>query len=235
MFHFKQFSISHSQSTMKVGTDAVLLGAWMPVPENCETILEIGSGCGVISLMLAQRTNAKITGIDIDEKSVKEAQKNAENSIWKNNVQFIHENVLNFAQKTTQKFELIVSNPPFFENSLKSPKTIRNISRHNDTLTLEQILNTVNILLPEKGRFGIILPVNASEKLVKLALEKNIYLTKKTHVYPTPSKKTNRMLMMFERENNVCEEDNLIIRDDRYTEAYCGVVGEYLLIEGMKD
>ena len=231
MFNFKQFSISHSQSTMKVGTDAVLLGAWIPLPENCENILEIGSGCGVIALMLAQRTNAKITGIDIDENSIIEAQKNAENSSWKNNVQFIHQNVQDFAQKTTQKFEVIVSNPPFFENSLKSPKPNKNISKHTITLSLEQILNMVHILLSENGRFGLILPIEASEKIEKLATEKHLYVTKRMQVYPTPTKKANRMLLMFERKKNICEEEKLIIRDGGYTEEYLEMVREYLRIE----
>jgi len=219
---------------MKVGTDAVLLGAWMTVPESCNAILDIGSGCGVISFMLAQRTNAQITGIDVDEKSVKEAQINAENFVWKDQVQFIHENVQDFVQKTTQKFDVIVSNPPFFENSLKSPETGRNISRHNDTLPLETLISTVNMLLSDNGRFGVILPLATAEKLEKLASEKQLYATKKTWIYPTPTKKPNRILMMFERENTVCEEDKLIIRDGDYTNEYYELVKEYLKIKNLK-
>ena len=231
MFHFKHFSVNHSQSTMKVGTDAVLLGAWLPVPEHYSTILEIGSGCGVISFMLAQKTNAQITGIDMDEKSVNEAQKNTENFIWKDRVQFIHENVLDFMQKTTQKFDVMVSNPPFFENSLKSPETNRNISRHNDTLSLETLISAVNILLSDNGRFGVILPVIPAEKLERAALEKQLYVTKKTWIYPTPTKKPNRILMMFEKEQTVYEEDNLIIRNNGYTDEYYQLVREYLIIK----
>jgi len=215
---------------MKVGTDAVLLGAWLPVSENCHAILEIGSGCGVISLMLAQRTDAKIIGVDIDEESVNEAQKNAENAPWKNRVQFIHENIQHFAQKTVQKFNIIVSNPPFFENSLKSPKTRKNISKHNDTLSLEELVAAVNILLSENGCFGVILPVEMAGKMEKLSLEKCLYATKKTWVYPTPTKKANRMLILFKREPAVCEEDKLIIRDNGYTNEYLQLVKEYLTI-----
>ena len=215
---------------MKVGTDAVLLGAWMPLPENCSTILEIGSGCGVISFMLAQRTSAQITGIDIDEKSVIEAQKNAENCIWNDRMQFIHENAQDFVQKTTQKFDVIVSNPPFFENSLKSPKTSRNMARHNDTLSLEVLISTVDTLLSDNGRFGIILPLVAEEKLRKFAFEKHLYATKKTWVYPTATKKANRMLMMFERENKFRKNNSLTIRNGDYTDEYLKLVEEYLII-----
>jgi tRNA1Val (adenine37-N6)-methyltransferase len=230
MFHFKQFSVSHSQSGMKVGTDAVLLGAWLPVPEDCKTVLEIGSGCGVISLMIAQRTEAQIIGIDIDENSVKEAQKNADASPWNKHVQFLHEDVRDFVQKTMQKFDVIVSNPPFFENSLKSPNPSRNRARHNDTLSLQEIINIVDILLSEKGRFGVILPVEAAEKLEKLAMEKHLYATKKIHVYPTPAKETNRIMLLLEREKSVCEEENIIIRNDGYTKEYYRMVDGYLTI-----
>jgi len=216
---------------MKVGTDAVLLGAWMPVPQSCRSLLEIGSGCGVISLMLAQRTNAMITGIDIDENSVKEAQNNAQNTPWNEKVQFLHENIQDFAQKTTQKFAAIVSNPPFFENSLKSPKTIKNISKHNDTLSFEMLISTVDILLSETGRFGVIIPMIAAEKFEKIAIAYHLYTTKKTYIYPTPTKKANRILMMFEREQKICEEDKLTIRDNGYTEGYYLLVREYLLIK----
>jgi len=216
---------------MKVGSDAVLLGSWMPVPENCQTILDIGSGCGVISLMLAQTTKAHVTGIDIDEKSVEEAQKNTEKFYKKDQVQFIHASVQDFAQKTTQKFEVIVSNPPFFENSLKSPDASRNISRHNDNLTFEELIAAVDILLSDNGRFGVILPLVPAEKLEKLALKKCLYATKKTYLYPLPDKKTNRILMMFERKKTACEKNNLIIRDGGYTHEYYMFVKEFLKID----
>jgi len=230
MFCFKRFSVNHSQSSMKVGTEAVLLGAWLPVPDNCKEILEIGCGCGVISLMLAQRCNAHITGIDIDEKSVKEAQNNAENSLWKNNVHFLHENVQHFAQKSKQKFDLIVSNPPFFENSLKSPKINKNISKHNVTLTFEELCASVDTLLLDDGAFGIILPADAKEKFEILAEKNHLYATKKTYIYPTSTKKENRVLMRFERKNRHCTEEKLVIRDKGYTDEYYQLVKDYLTI-----
>jgi len=229
MFHFKQFSINHSQSTMKVGTDAVLLGAWMPVPDGCRNILDMGCGCGVISLMLAQRTNAQILGIDIDEKSVIEAQKNAENSPWKERVVFIHENMQHFAQKTTQKFDVIVSNPPFFENSLKSPKKNNNLSKHNDSLTFDDIVVVVDKLLAENGCFGVIFPPDAAEKFEKLAILKSLYPTKKLFISPIPSKKVNRILTSFERKLHICEENKLTIRDSGYTNEYYQLVCKYVI------
>jgi tRNA1Val (adenine37-N6)-methyltransferase len=211
---------------MKVGTDAVLLGAWMPVPENCKSILDIGCGCGVISLMLSQQTYAKVTGVDLDEESVKEAQANAERSPWKDDVEFIHENIVDFAQRTTQKFDVIVSNPPFFENCLKSPIESRNKAKHNDTLSLQQILDSVNILLAKKGCFGVILPVDAAEKLEKLATENHLFATKKLHIYPTPNKEKNRMILVFEKEKSDCIEENICMTGNCYNK----LMSRYLLL-----
>lgn len=121
-FRFKQFEINHEKSTLKVGTDAVLLGAWTPIPAPCGRILDIGSGCGVITLMLAQRSNAQITGVDIDKPSIEEAAENANNSLWKNRINFINCSIQDFCTAEHQNnFDLIVSNPPFFVDSLKSP------------------------------------------------------------------------------------------------------------------
>jgi len=230
-FSFKQFTVSHSHSTMKVGTDAVLLGAWMPVPENCKSILEIGSGCGVISLMLAQRTKALITGVDVDEKSVEEAKKNADHSPWMNRVRFFQERIQDFSKKTSDKFDVIVSNPPFFENSLKSPISKRNISKHNDSLTFQELANAVDTLLTQTGHFGLIMPVNSAVAFEKIMLSLKFFATKKTWIYPTQKKNANRILMLFERIPNNCEEKSLIIRDKGYTNEYFELVREYLTIK----
>jgi tRNA1Val (adenine37-N6)-methyltransferase len=202
----------------------------MPLPDKCKNILDIGCGCGVISLMLAQRTCANITGIDMDEKSVKEAQRNAENSPWNNRLQFVHENIQGFAKESTPKYDVIVSNPPFFENSLKSPETNRNISRHNETLSLKDLIETVNILLSENGCFGVILSVVAAKKFEKLMLVSHLFASKKILIYPTTIKKPNRLLMLFERKPAVCKETQLIIRDNGYTKEYLELVSEYLQI-----
>jgi len=230
MFYFKQFSVRNAEGAMKVGTDAIMLGAWMPVPDGCKTILDIGCGCGVISFMLASITNAHVTGIDIDEKSIEEANKNAEEFTWKNRIQFIWDSVQNFSQKTTQKFEVIVTNPPFFENSLKSPEKSRNLSRHNDSLPFEELIAAVDILLSENGRFGIILPPEQAEKVEELALQKSLYATKKTCLFPTREKKSNRILTIYERNYAICEKDNTIIRDGSYTNEYYMLVKDFLKI-----
>jgi tRNA1Val (adenine37-N6)-methyltransferase len=216
---------------MKVGTDAVLLGAWMPVPEKCKSILEIGSGCGVISLMLAQRTKAEITGVDIDGDSVEEAKKNSDRSPWMSRVQFFQERIQEFTKNTSEKFDVIVSNPPFFEKNLKSPIAKKNISKHNDSLAFEELANTVDTLLTQTGYFGLIMSVNSAVAFEKIMLSLKFFATKKTMIFPTRDKNANRILMLFERIPNKCKEKSLIIRDNGYTNEYRELIKEYLTIK----
>lgn len=216
---------------MKVGTDAVLLGAWVDIGENCKTILDIGTGCGVIALMLAQKTNAEIIGIDIDEKSILEAQQNASQIDWKNHLSFIHKKLQDFSQQRTQKFDLIVTNPPFFENSLKSPDFNINLSKHTDNLTFEELIEAVSLLLAENGQFTVILPFNIAEKFVKIAAEKLLFIAKKTIIFPTPNKKPNRVLLEFTKTKNEIIENELTIRNinQTYTTDYKNLSKEYYL------
>jgi tRNA1Val (adenine37-N6)-methyltransferase len=145
-------------------------------------------------------------------------------------VQFLHKDIENYLIKINQQFDVIVSNPPFFENSLKSPETNRNISRHNVTLSLDELAAAVDLLLTENGRFAVILPIEVAEKLEKLMLHHHLYTTKKTWIYPTPTKKANRILMLFERKPAICSKDTLTIRNDRYTDEYYKLVNEYITI-----
>jgi tRNA1Val (adenine37-N6)-methyltransferase len=153
-FRFKQFSVDDSKCAMKVGTDAVLLGAWADV--TCaETILDIGTGCGLIALMAAQRSNAHITAIDIDESTTLQSKENFLSSPWHDRLEAIH--IEQF--QPDYLFDLIICNPPFFKNALKTPFHERNLARHNDSLSFESLVSHVNILLSENGKFFFILPV----------------------------------------------------------------------------
>ena len=133
-FQFKQFSVKDENSPMKVNTDAVLLGAWVN-PSKPKKILDIGTGCGVIALLLAQRFDGRISGIDLDEGAIMDAKINFAESPWPERLKAIHQDFNIFSASSDQRFDLIVSNPPYFENSLRSPKHDRNISRHTDSLT----------------------------------------------------------------------------------------------------
>lgn len=165
-FYFKRFAVKDGRSTMKVGTDAVLLGAAVDVT-GAKNILEIGTGCGVIALMLAQRSNALIDAIDIDEESVDEAKENVLQSPWKDRVNIIHDSLQDHARECGKKYDLIVSNPPYFSNSLKSPSQKRNISRHDDSLGFESLVRYSDDILMPSGSLWLILPTRESENLLQ--------------------------------------------------------------------
>ena len=232
VFRFKQFSVFHSQSTMKVGTDAVLLGINAPIPENCQQILDIGCGCGIIALVLAQRSNASIIGIDIDKSSVEEAEKNTQNSPWKERLTFQHSSIQDFCiSENKQFFDLIVSNPPFFEDSLKSPFEKRNLSRHTDTLSLEELLSSADYCLSDKGYFVVILPADKLRKMTNICLKYNLFCTDILEIQPISSKPTNRIILIFSRQKTTTQTKTLILRnaDNEYTNEYRQLTKDFLL------
>ena len=221
-FRFKQFTILHDKSSMKVGTDAVLLGAWAEA-ENVSRILDIGSGSGIISLMMAQRTAAQIVGVDIDFSSVEEARLNAENSVWKNRIQFHCTTIQQFCTAENRNlFDLIVSNPPFFVNSLKSPVENRNRSRHTDTLTFNDLVNAVLHCLAENGSFAVILPYIHGEQMENLCRQNDLFCYRKLQICPKEGKEVNRVLLQFKRKKEPLYQANLTIRyiTNCYTDDY---------------
>ena len=223
IFQFKQFSISHHRSTMKVGTDAVLLGSWVAVNEDCRQILDIGCGCGIIALMLAQRSNATITGIDIDKSSIDEAAENAQNSPWKERINFQNISVQDFCiPQNKNNFDLIVSNPPFFEKSLKSPIEKRNLSRHTDTLSFEELIVSADYCLSQKGHFAVIIPAESSQKIENLAFSHGLFCFQKMKIHAYPNQPANRTMLVFSRQEAQIQIEMLIIRDadNSYTDGY---------------
>jgi tRNA1Val (adenine37-N6)-methyltransferase len=223
VFRFKQFEIAHDKSTLKVGTDSVLLGAWVPISEKCKYILDIGSGCGILALMLAQRSNAIITGIDIDKNSVEESLENASKSPWKNRINFTHISVQNFCiPERKHVFDLIVSNPPVFVNSLKSPVHTRNISRHTDTLSFEDLITSVNYCLSTSGTFAIIIPATISKIIQEQCKRQGLFCSAILQVHPFEHKPANRNILLFSQRKQQQHVQNLIIRNssNEYTNAY---------------
>ena len=230
-FRFKQFEIQHNRSSMKVGTDAVLLGAWTEI-ENASRILDIGCGSGIIALMLAQRTDAQIVGVDIDSPSVEEARMNAEKSAWKNRIQFYCTSIQVFCEeKNKNAFDLIVSNPPFFVNSLKSPLDSKNRSKHTDTLSFNDLVNSVLYCLCEKGSFALILPSIHSEQMENLCSQNQLFCYRKLQVFPKEGKNSHRVLLQFKRRKELLHLENLTIRNinDCYTDNYKELTKDFYL------
>ena len=225
-FRFKQFTIFQDRCAMKVGTDGVLLGAWT----NCDgtaQILDIGTGTGLVALMLAQRSNALITAIEIDKEAATQASENAANSPWRNRIFVKNCSLQEFAPET--KFDLIVSNPPYFCNSLKTPLENRNLARHADSLPLADLLQHSRRLLSENGRLCVILPVDAANFCIEKAVQNGLFCTRSTKIKPLPDSIAKRILLEFSQTEKECVEDFLIIEKSRhqYSEAFKKMTEKY--------
>jgi tRNA1Val (adenine37-N6)-methyltransferase len=231
-FDFKKFSIKQDKCAMKVGTDAVLLGAWIK-PNGSKTILDIGTGTGVISLMLAQKSPAKITAIDIDKESTEQASLNVSGSNYKDQIEVKNISIQDLAKESHQKFDLIVTNPPYFIDSYKSIEVTRTIARHSDSLPFEELIDCVTKLLDIKGKFCLILPKNEAAIFRKMAELKGLYLSKLLRIRTKPEKESEkRHLMQFEFKETEFSESTLVIEENEsrnYTQAYKDFTKEYYL------
>ena len=203
-FKFKQFTVWHDRCAMKVGTDGVLLGAWCPVDSRASSsksfkgfkVLDAGTGSGLIALMLAQRIQgAQITAIDIDAGAVEQAKYNFGVSPWSDRLE-CHQQALQELEGEGI-YDLIVSNPPYFQDSLKNPDTQRAMARHTDTLSYEELLKHGARLLTKEGVIALVLPIEAEQQIITLAQSLGLYPTHITHVYPKPGKEAKRLLIAF--------------------------------------
>jgi tRNA1Val (adenine37-N6)-methyltransferase len=213
MFRFKQFSIEDNRCAMKVGTDAVLLGAWVNI-KGVKRILDVGTGCGIISLMLAQRTEEDVTieGIEIEEQSAIQAQENLEKTSWCDRVLFHHCSLQHF--RSSFKYDLIVSNPPYFNNSQLPPKAHRAKARHTDSLTHQELLNHSIRFLKVKGRLAVILPFEEGKLFVSLAKEVGLYLNRQLIFYSRKGKPQERWLFEFSFIPTILAVEYLVLYGD---------------------
>ena len=180
---------------MKVGTDAVLLGAWVAVKPT-DWVLDVGTGCGILPLMLAQRGIAKAHAVDLDEASAKEAAENFDASQWHDRLFSFHADVRRFTMQCT--YDLIISNPPFFVNSFKCDTNRRNQARHTDTsLSFNELVASVRRLLKPDGRFAVVLPDRESKEFIPLAERSNLYIHSKENIIPIEGKEPNRVNLEF--------------------------------------
>ena len=193
-FSFKQFTIHQDRCAMKVGTDGVLLGVLSPIDagyvlssekENSEyKILDIGTGTGLVAIMLAQRTEgkAKISAVEIDAEAALQARENASNTPWQ--IDVYNKSIQDFAHECQEKFDLIVSNPPFFINSLKAPDKSRNTARHTDELSFKDLVDSAEKLLAENGRFTVIIPCSSENDYIKIADSRKMFAKSVVRVVP---------------------------------------------------
>ncbi|MEN8137143.1 MAG: methyltransferase [Bacteroidota bacterium] len=227
-FRFKQFEIHQDKTSMKVGTDGVLLGAWTNV-SNSVNALDIGSGTGLISLMLAQRSKAYITAIEIEENAYIQTGENFNNSKWNNRLKIEHSSLQNFSPKN--KFDLIVSNPPFFNNSHKTPNENRNLARHTDSLNYSELLTFTSVNLDSNGKASFIIPNDSEKEFLQLAEQKKLYPNRITRVKGNGNSPVKRSLIELNFQKNICMENLLTIEISRhiYTQDYIDLTKDFYL------
>lgn len=231
-FRFKQFTIRHDKCAMKVGTDAVLLGAWAST-EYCKSILDIGTGSGIIALMLAQRSHAEIDAIDIDADAFTQANENVACSPFANRIKVIHNSCSKFATaESVKRYELIVSNPPYFANSLKCSDSKRTIARHTDNLSLYELVSDACSLLSPTGRIALILPYEQLIEVEEIARQNALHISRQTDVIPIPGAQPKRLLVELSAPSEGIKKQNtLIIEETRhqYTPEYIELTKDFYL------
>ncbi len=232
-FQFKQFSVQQDKCAMKIGTDAVLLGAWCPIENNTFSVLDIGAGTGILSLMLAQRTNAEqIDAIEIDENAYEQAVDNFENSPWGDRLFCFHAGLDEFIEEPEDEYDLIVSNPPFYSEDYKTENEQRDLARFQDAMPFEDLVAAADLLLSENGIFAVIIPYKEEAKFIDLCAEAELFPVKVTRVKGTPTSEIKRSLLAFKRyELPVLTADELIIETARhqYTEEYIVLTKDFYL------
>ena len=215
---------------MKVGTDAVLLGAWAEVKPT-DWVLDVGTGCGVLSLMLAQRGVSKVHAVDLDEASALEAAENFQASQWSRQLFAFHADVRKFTMQCA--YDLIISNPPFFVNSFKCDTDRRNRARHTDSsLTFNDLIAAVRRLLKSDGRFVVVLPFRESQEFIPIAEKANLFVHRRENIVPVEGKSPNRVNLEFRYGNpKTVEVSDLVIRDvdDAFTDDYQARVKDFYL------
>lgn len=232
-FQFKQFSLEQDRCAMKIGTDGVLLGAWTSIKNNPFSILDIGTGTGVIALMLAQRCQAEqIDALEIDEEAYEQSVDNFENSPWSDRLFCFHAGLDEFIEEPEDEYDLIVSNPPFYSEDYKTESDQRDKARFQDAMPFDDLIEAAALLLSENGILSIIIPFKEEEQFLALAKESELYPMKITRVKGTPITETKRSLMAFGRtEISHIEIDELIIETARhiYTPQYIELTKDFYL------
>ena len=230
-FQCKKFYVAHDQCAMKVGTDGLLLGAWAPLPEPGTAILDIGAGSGLISLMLAQRTQgaSPIEAIELDPAACTQAATNVANSPWPNAVTLIKGSILTY--HSAKRYSLIVSNPPFFQQSLPSKDARRSQARHTSSLPLPKLLQKAAELIDEEGVFSLVLPLSEGELLLKLAIDQGWYLAQRCEVKSKVDKPVQRLLLTLRRTPCQAQLSQLIIHqeDGNYSDQYRTLLKDFYL------
>ena len=251
-FQFKQFTVQQEMAALKVSTDSCLFGAWvadevgsmkyevrssdnsltthLPIAIGTPlTILDIGAGTGLLMLMLAQKCDASIDGIEIDQPSYEQAKENIKASPWKDRLQLFHADVKQFS--FSKKYDLIISNPPFYEGDLKSDIANRNVAMHDSGLKLDELMTVVDANLTNDGRFAVLLPFQRTAYAIALAENSNLYLQTHVQVRQTVKHGFFRSMLLFSRSKTepTVEELSIKVESNQYSNEFVSLLKDYYL------
>lgn len=237
-FKFKQFTVAQDRCAMKIGTDGVLLGAWVSINGKPYSILDIGAGTGIIALQLAQRSKAEmVDAIEIDENAYEQCVDNFENSPWGDRLFCYHAALDEFVEEIDDKYDLIISNPPFYTEDYKTTDESRDVARFNDALPFDELIESASQLLSDEGIFAVIIPRKEEENFIKMASEVNLFPNRICRVRGTETSRhggqaeEKRSMLEFSFEKISPKMENLTIETSRhnYTEEYKNLVQDFYL------
>ena len=231
-FQFKEFTIHQYKTAMKVGTDGVLLAAWAEIKSNVFSVLDVGAGTGLIALMVAQRSNAEvIDAIELNDEAYEQTVENFEQSDWGDRLFCYHASLQEFVDEIEDKYDLIISNPPFYTSTYKELPEKRAMARHAESLTYKELLEGTSKLLAETGSCAFIIPFSEEEKFLKIASENKLFPNTITRVKGTENSPIKRSLLQLSFQETVIDKNELIIEIERhkYTKEYIDLVQDFYL------
>lgn len=231
-FKFKKFTIEHDRCAMKIGTDSVLLGAWVDLSFKPDSVLDIGTGSGIIAVQIAQRCDAdSIDAVEIDIDAYEQCVDNFENSPWADRLFCYHASAQEFADEIEESYDLIISNPPFYKEDYKTDIPSRDLARFSDALPFDHLIETVNKLLSKTGRFALIIPRKEESNFIQFALEKGLFPQRICRISGSKNSKEIRSMIEFTRQQSTPDIEQLCIEISRhvYTPEYKKIVEDFYL------
>jgi len=231
-FTFKEFEVHQDQCAMKIGTDAVLLGAWTSIQQTPFAVLDIGAGTGILSLMLAQRSTAEVVdALEIDDAAYEQCVDNFENAPWSDRLFCYHASLEEFTEEIEDTYDLILSNPPFYSEDFKTESTSRDMARFQDAMPFQHLIESAASLLAKDGLFSVIIPFKEEEDFIQLASKVALFPNRILHVKGNPTSEIKRSLIEFSFRESELKKETLIIETARhqYTEDYIGLTKDFYL------
>ncbi len=232
LFKFKEFSVNQEQCAMKIGTDSVLLGAWASIDNHPFSVLDIGAGTGILSLMMAQRSNAElIDALEIDEQAYEQCVDNFEASPWGDRLFCYHADLAEFTEEIEDKYDLIICNPPFYSEDYKTKSAQRDLARFSDAMPFDHLIGSASKLLSNNGRFSVIIPFKEEDAFIALASKVNLNVNKILRVRGHAKSELKRSLLEFSFNQSELNSTELTIETARheYTEDYINLTKDFYL------